>query len=370
MKEKKIKVFELFSGVGAPLMALERAGINYESLGYSEIDKGAIRIYKAIHGSESTNFGDITKIKSLPEGIDLLVHGSPCQDFSIAGLRRGGDKGSETRSSLMWESVRLIGEAKPKVVLWENVVGVLCGEMKENFIKYLNAMESLGYKSSYAILNGIDFDVPQKRRRIFVLSFLDHNEFVNIKWIRKKESTRRLIDILEDKVDDKFYINKERLEKIDIQNRRLNIKNFEQDDRFSYPFEVNDTLVTKRQSKILIPENTKLGYKEAFIGDGVYLDRPKQKRGTVQTGSIQTLKTSARDIGVVDQGYKIRYLTSLECWRLMGFSDSDYIRASTVASETSLYKAAGNSIIVDVLVSIFNLVYKGETADNVQLSLF
>lgn len=370
MKKEKIKVFELFSGVGAPLMALKKAGIKYDSLGYSEIDTGAIKIYKEIHEDKSENYGDITKIESLPKGIDLLVHGSPCQDFSIAGLRKGGNEGAGTRSSLMWESVRLINEAKPKVVLWENVVGVLCGEMKENFIKYLNVMESLGYKSSYDILNGIDFDIPQKRRRVFVLSFLDHNEFVNIKWVKKKESTKRLIDILESDVDKKFYISEDKLCKVDIKNRRLNIKNFEQDDRFSYPFEVNDTLVTKRQSKILIPENTKLGYKEAYVGDGIYLDRPNQKRGTVQKQSIQTLKTSAKDVGVIDQNYRIRYLIPLEYWRLMGFSDSDFLKASRVAKETALYKAAGNSIIVDVLEAIFNLIYKEEMAANVQMSLF
>lgn len=369
LKEEKIKVFELFSGIGAPLAALKKAGIKYESLGHSEIEKSSIKMYEEIH-REYKNYGDITKIDKLPDGIDLLVHGSPCQDFSIAGKRRGGLEGSGTRSSLMWETVRLVKKSKPKVVIWENVLGSLQGEMKDNFVYYLKVMEDMGYKNTYDVLSGLDFNIPQIRRRVFVVSYLTHSEFVDLSWIRKKKLTKRLIDYLEEDVDSKYYLSEEKLKNINIKQGKLNIKNYDQDDKFFLYNGITQTLLARQQTKVLVPIKTREKFKEAYVGDGIYLDRPEQKRGTVQKGIIQTLKTSAKDIGVIDKKYAIRYLTPLEYWLLMGFCKKDYECAINVASKTNLYKAAGNSIIVDVLVGIFEMIYKEKYKDNVQLSLF
>ena len=115
----KLKVLSLFSGIGAFEKALSNLGVDYELVGYSEIDKYASKSYCAIHGvDESLNFGDITKIdiKNLPKA-DLITHGSPCQSWSLAGKNEGGDKGSGTRSSLMWYSVEIIREVRPKYVI-------------------------------------------------------------------------------------------------------------------------------------------------------------------------------------------------------------------------------------------------------------
>ena len=112
---------------------------------------------------------------------------------------------------------------------------------------------------------------------------------------------------------------------------------------------------------VIIPEKTNKGYAEAYDGDGVYINRPHQKRGCVQRGMTQTLKTSASDVGVVDNS-RIRKLTPRECYRLMGFSDAEFDRAEKVNSNTQLYKQAGNSIVVDVLEEIFCMLLdeKGE----------
>ena len=109
-----------------------------------------------------------------------------------------------------------------------------------------------------------------------------------------------------------------------------------------------------------VPEKTKKGYKEAYEGDGIYIDRPHQKRGCVQKGMIPTLKTSGDDLGVVVKDLKIRKLTPKEAWRLQGFDDSDFEKAQNVCSNTQLYKQAGNSITVNVLEAIFKNLYKEE----------
>ncbi len=111
---------------------------------------------------------------------DILIHGSPCQDFSIAGQQKGAEEGSETRSSLMWETIHIIqnmGEWKPKYVIWENVKNVLSKHMVANFKRYQSEMEKLGYSNSYEILDARDFGLPQARERVFTVSVLNGERF-------------------------------------------------------------------------------------------------------------------------------------------------------------------------------------------------
>lgn len=169
----KIKYLSLFSGIGSPEQALKNLGIEYELVGFSEIDKFAIRSYCAIHEvNENLNLGDIEKIdiENLPKDIDLITGGSPCQDYSVSGKNRGGDKGSGTRSSLMWNAVSIYEHCKPKYVIWENVKNVLSKKHKHNFDKYLDEMDRIGYNNFYKILNSKDYGVPQSRERVFVIS--------------------------------------------------------------------------------------------------------------------------------------------------------------------------------------------------------
>lgn len=124
---ERIKVLSLFSGIGAFEKALTNIGIEYDLIGFSEIDKYAAKSYCAVHNIEDTlNLGDITKIniENLPKDIDLISHGSPCQDYSVAGNNEGGDKGSGTRSSLMWNTVEIVRHCGPKYIIWENVKNV------------------------------------------------------------------------------------------------------------------------------------------------------------------------------------------------------------------------------------------------------
>lgn len=201
-----LRVLELFAGIGACSKALERLGIEHEIVDAAEIDKYAIKSFNAIHG---TNFEpqDITKWDK-DIACDLIMHGSPCQDFSVAGLGKGGDKGSGTRSSLMYETLRIVEKLKPKYVIWENVKNLLSKKHRHNFDAYIEAMEQLGYKSKHQVLNAKNYGIPQNRERVFTVSVLGENNFVFPEPI---ELTATLKDLLEDEVDEKYYLSDEQV---------------------------------------------------------------------------------------------------------------------------------------------------------------
>ena len=205
-----LKIGTLFSGIGAPETALKRRGIEHNVEWFCEIDKYAVESYCAMHDEPKTkNLGDITEvdIETIPD-VDMIVHGSPCQDFSVAGSGKGGDAGTGTRSSLMWNAVEIIRHTKPKYVVWENVKGVLSKKHKHNFDKYIEQMQSLGYVNHYKVLNAKDYGVPQNRERIFVVSLLD--EKWDAPWFtfpEKQPLHLRLLDVLEKDVDEKYYLS-------------------------------------------------------------------------------------------------------------------------------------------------------------------
>ena len=201
-----LKVLELFAGIGACSKALERLGIEHEIVDAVEIDKYAIASFNAVHG---TNFEpqDITKWDKDIE-CDLIMHGSPCQDFSVAGKGAGGDKGSGTRSSLMYETLRIVEKLRPRYVIWENVKNLLSQKHKHNFDAYQEAMEKLGYVNYYKVLNAKDYGVPQNRERVFTVSILGDGEF---QFPEPVPLTKRLKDVLEDNVDEKYYLSDEQV---------------------------------------------------------------------------------------------------------------------------------------------------------------
>lgn len=170
-----IKLLELFGGIGACTKALKRLGIDVNIVDYVEIDKYAVKSYNAING---TNFEpqDIRQWNKDIE-VDLIMHGSPCQDFSLAGKQAGGDKDSGTRSSLMYETIRIIEKLKPKYVVWENVKNILSKKHIHNFNNYLKALRDLGYRNYYQVLNAKDYGIPQNRERVFVISILGNGNY-------------------------------------------------------------------------------------------------------------------------------------------------------------------------------------------------
>ena len=220
---KTIKVLSLFSGIGAFEKALANIGINQDLVGFSEIDKYAIKSYCAIHNvDEKLNLGDITKIEinTLPRFIDLITHGSPCQDFSIAGKQEGAEKGSGTRSSLMWNTVDIVEWCLPKYVIWENVKNLLSKKHKHNFDSYIEIMDKLGYNSYYQILNAKDYGVPQNRERVYTVSIRKDIDNNNFKFPDKEELKIRLKNILEESVEEKYYLSKKMIDGFMEHNRK------------------------------------------------------------------------------------------------------------------------------------------------------
>ena len=213
---KKIKMLSLFSGIGSPEQALKNLGYEIDLVGFSEIDKYAIKSYCAVHEvNESLNLGDITTIdiEKLPGNIELITHGSPCQDFSVAGKGKGGDEGTGTRSSLMWNTVAICEHCKPKYVIWENVKNVLSKKHRHNFDKYLNEMDRIGYKNYYQVLNAKDFGVPQNRERVFVVS-IRKDIVKEFNFPKPFDDGVRLKDVLENEVEEKYFVDMEKSEKL------------------------------------------------------------------------------------------------------------------------------------------------------------
>lgn len=207
-----MRVIELFGGIGACTKALERLGIDVEIVDYVEIDKFAVKSFNAMHG---TNFEpqDICEWDKDVADVDLIMHGSPCQDFSVAGLQAGGDEGSGTRSSLMFETVRIVEKIKPKYVIWENVRNVLSKRHRHNFDAYLEKMGEIGYRNHYKILNSKNYGIPQNRERVFVISIRSDID-KNFEFPQEIELKLRLKDLLDDGVDNRFYLSGEAIERM------------------------------------------------------------------------------------------------------------------------------------------------------------
>lgn len=358
-----LKVIELFAGIGSQTQALKEAGIEHEVVAISENDKYASKAYEMLHGKVN-NLGDIRLIQELPEA-DLWTYSFPCTDISIAGNQNGFIKGSRTQSSLLWEVERLLNVSKelnelPEILLMENVKALVNKRFINDFNIWCSYLESLGYKNFWQVMNAKDYGIPQNRERVFMVSIKDYTG--DFKFPEKIELKTKLLDYLEEDVDEKYFISIKMLKYFtNMKNRNgfirgLRFKPIERTSPVAYTI---TTCTGNRPTDnfIIVPENTKKGFKEADVGDGIYINRPHQKRGVVQKNMIPTLKCSVSDIGVVvdtEEWISIRRLTPRECWRLMGWADENIDKVINNFSNAQLYKMAGNSIVVNVLVEIFN----------------
>lgn len=401
-----LRVIELFSGIGAQEQALKEAGIQHRIVATSDIDSYANKVYEALHG-EKINLGDIKTIQRLPKA-DLITYSFPCIDISISGRMKGFDKGSNTGSSLLWEVQRLLEIAHannelPRFLLIENVKNIISKKFMPKFQEWLDFLTELGYKNFYQVLNAKDYGVPQNRERCFMISILNYDG--DFKFPEKQELKVKLRDLLEDEVDEKYFLSNKLIDCFtDMKNRNGLIRGlrfrpkgknedyawtitthagsrptdnyiiepipaalrgrYDNDGKIKQHLELKDdgntnTITTvQKDNLIIVPEATKKGYALAKEGDGIYTNRVQFKRGVVQRDKIPTLKTSPNDVAVVTKDINnlisIRRLTPRECFRLMGWCDEDIDRAfKTGVSDTQLYKMAGNSIVVNCLTEIF-----------------
>lgn len=209
-EDNPLRVVTLCSGYDSQLMAIRNLGIPYECVGWSEIDKYAIRAHDAVFPEiADRNLGDMTKINwgGQPD-FDLLFYSTPCTDFSNAGKQAGGEEGSGTRSSILWYTRNAILAKKPKYLIMENVKALVSGKFITLFRKWLDELTSYGYTNFCQVLNAKDYGIPQNRERIFVVSILGDAWF---SFPQPQELKLRLKDMLEEKVDEKYYLPQDKV---------------------------------------------------------------------------------------------------------------------------------------------------------------
>lgn len=344
-----LKLLSLFTGIGAFEKALERLNIDYELVGFSEIDKYAIKSYCAIHNvSENKNLGDVAKIEidKIPD-FDLMSWGFPCQDISIAGRMEGIKEG--TRSGLYYEGYKILKAKMPKISIIENVKNLTSQRFRSQFDSILNDISELGYNNYWKILNAKDYGVPQNRERVFIVSIRKDIDKNNFTFPSPVTLNLKLKDILEDKVDDKFYLTENGIGRLIKKNNKL-LKDYQNPNISSCliagyhkmsgnqnqyiaesnnvervtglfdtekskhqagsvynPNGISPTLTTMdngghKQPYILVREGTKKGYAEAREGDSINYSYPNSttKRGRVGKEVSQTILTSPSMATVIE----------------------------------------------------------------------
>ena len=414
--KKEINVFEAFAGVGTQKMALDRLskeyGLDFEFVGISEVNQFSILSYDAIHNEDfdieeaseeemqrymeklniplddkgrrqilkgdklknlykasirSKNFGDILKIdlENLPN-MDLLIYSWPCTDVSGAGKQEGFLKGSNTRSSLLWECEKIIEAKRPKYLLMENVKALVSKKFKVHFEEWIKLLDNLGYKTFYEILDAKDYGVPQHRERVFAISILDEN--AEYSFPSKMPLSTRLRDILEKDVDEKYYLSEAQISKINLSNFNANRRRVQEkaycdtlcardfkDPKCVRIYGLYDDEKSRHQAYSIWGENglsptldtMKGGGREPHIVEdknysicasrGRFLDengnRSKdgeycQRLELNTDGVSNTLTTVQKDNYVLEEDVSIKYLdfrvrklTPRECWRLMGIKE-------------------------------------------------
>lgn len=247
------------------------------------------------------------------------MHGSPCQDFSAAGKQAGGDKDSNTRSSLMYETIRIVEKLKPKYIVWENVKNLLSKKHKHNFKNYIQALDELGYNSYYKVLNAKDYGIPQNRERVFTVSIrkdIDEGSFL---FPEKEELRLKLKDLLENEVDEKYFLSEEQISKLTFVNENelnLNYYNYDEMNRVYSADYISPALRTMQGGN----RQPKVFFKAAAV------------RG--------------------------RYNENGETEQQLELSNREYANAVTTVQKDSLVAEIGDSIILSYPSTPKNRVYK------------
>jgi DNA (cytosine-5)-methyltransferase 1 len=365
--EKKIRLATVFSGIGAIEHALKRLKLKHEVIFAGDIDKYVKQSYFANYDIDEKNWhDDITKFsaKKFKYKVDLLVGGSPCQSFSMIGSRLGLD---DARGTLFYDFARVVDECKPKVFIFENVQGLYNHDKGRTWQVIKGIFESLGYKIFNSKLNGKDFGVPQNRKRIFVIGFRNKKTKFNFPNPIKLES--KMQDYLEDFTNSKYFLREKGVKFVTSEknqsksytqingqialcqkaNQQFNwhgdfvFEDFkDQVDFDEHVFEIDEVdkkyYLSDKVKKYVLAGGTKT-FKTSKEID-LEIARPLLQ-------SMHKMHRAGVDNYVSHQG-KIRKLTPRECLRLMGFRDDFKV----TVSDTQLYRQAGNSIIVDVLISL------------------
>lgn len=373
---------------------------DWELVNFCEFDKYAIKSYCAIHNEiEEKNLGDITKVDETQlKYFNMICGGSPCQDFSVAEKQKGsmwsckkcgheynpiiqhyskrdccpncGSKElDKSRSSLLVEWLRIIRANKPNWGIYENVKNIVSKQFKQTFDLFTEELKEYGYNTYWKVLNAKNYGIPQNRERVYlfiVKKELDNHKF---KFPKPFDNGLRLKDMLESRVDKKYYLNNIKLDDLHISinmdiSKTIRSSGRGSTDRHSWDLVQAHNKNFSTEDELSHSEWKSQMY-EKFIRDSngeisgaitnqskTFGYRPPMK------GFSKTLRANANDTGIVE-GLNIRRLTPKECWRLMGFNDKDIDKCIELKiSNSQLYKQAGNSIVVNVLYEIYKEIYK------------
>ena len=369
---------ELFSGIGAQHMALERAGIPYEIVGICDIDPYAVQAYEAIHGpapmlgetkdSQGRRIGDVTKIAHIPKDVDILTYSFPCTDLSQANSKGKGLKGEH--SGLLWAVQDILEQADedgrlPRYLIMENVPQVFAKKNSKDWNRWMDFLSSLGYTSTSGTLNAKDFPgTGQNRNRAFVVSHLG-TECPPLPVPTGGDTV--LGDVLEKSVDSKYYLTGKRLKGMEKssakEGARGNGFRFEPVDRSS----VSHAITTKEGSRktsnfVRDPSRCQqIGTVEG-MGSGKFESTKRVYSGKGISPTVTRCQGGQCEPKVLEGRSDVRKITPKEAWRLQSFGkrrrdgtwdDSAYEKAAASGlSDTRLYGMAGNSINVNVFQAI------------------
>ena len=374
MAQNRIRVFTTFSGYDSQMLALRRLArhtenqLEFDLVGWSEIDKSAIKAHDVLFPEYADrNFGDITRISwaDVPD-FDFLTYSSPCQDFSIAGMQKGGEQGSGTRSSLLWEIEHAIAAKRPKWLLMENVDALTSQKFRPLLNKWLNKLSSFGYTNHVRILNAKNYGVPQSRKRVFVLSILGDG-YQTYNWPRPFKLTRRLRDVLETDVDESYYLTEKQLGYFTAKNNRdVNHYNFRP--------KTHDSQIANCLTTPIGWGNPSDNYIDERVDTlGSYGPKRHCNSMVVGNGGISptVLHNHNQVTATMEHQNRIRKLTPREFYRLMDVDDCDIDKIlAAMPGKTMHYRLAGNSIVVAVLFHIFRKLFWECGNEMQQLSLF
>lgn len=383
---------DLFAGIGGFRMGLERLG--HHCVGFCEIDKFARTSYKAIYDTKGeVEFHDITRVRNeewrqFRGKVDLICGGFPCQAFSIAGKRRGFL--DETRGTLFFEIARAAKEIKPPLLLLENVKGLLSHDKGRTFRTILSTLDELGYDAEWQVLNSKDFGVPQNRERVFIIGHLRGAGTRKVFPIRGESPTvdscrpKRLGNINPsgkgmngevyriDAPSPTVTTNKGEGSKIAIPVLAPDrAKKCQNGRRFKTDGEPMFTLTSQDRHGIVIAGHLPSARQQSsrvYATEGLAPTLSTMQGGDQEPKIIQkgrghnkggrhvispTLSSQSwQENNLLQNNHRIRKLTPKECWRLQGFPDWAFDKASQVNSNSQLYKQAGNSVTVPVIEAI------------------
>lgn len=391
-----LKIGSAFSGIGAWERSLELLGVEHEIVFYSEIARDPVRIYPKMYKVPATkNLGDITSADTADVGaIDVFFYSPPCVSFSVAGSQGGFE---DPRGVLFFDALKIIKAKMPKYLVMENVKNLVGKRFVNEFKTMLHALDNAGYTSYWKVLNAVDYGIPQNRERVFVVSVRKDLDTGSFEFPEPIGCDLRLIDLLEDVVDEKYFIPdwkaQELLKEYESQlngtkkvlrdrgklrvggdistcidaNYHKGMDNHAQRTMIAVPCITPDRLHKRQNGRrfkedgdpmftITARDRHGVLIKIGVIGKDSQGNRVYDSNGVACT-QCGTAGGLGGKTGLYKVGYRIRRLTPLECIRLMGFTDSDYkLMKSLGISDTGVYRVAGNSICVPVTTHLLRKI--------------